>query len=711
MKAAKLTLLLLLVLFCSCAVPTYQSKINYNEIEKDFKVTVVSDFERCKKIGVKAMDNEKVIFEQWERGGGKEITFFIKDNVLKEGENLLKFYCDEKEYPQVLKIKNSRFPLMNAVYTDSENSYRIALNSRELFKDNKFFEEFRSYLLYDKKNYDKAKEMINLLPSYYKVQLLSEIADRFTDEIILRGMTPQIQALLFEEGTEDLILKLYNKGNKDIDNDLTYIILSKPVKRYFDKFFPVMLTKPDIYPIIEEHLKTKADTEFSRLVFDYIKENAERGNLDAFVSSYLSLLLEKQPSMTNYVKTLLTSNDPKKEALALKIYKDYGIDEESGQFIMNNWDKLSESVRKDLVHDMMKKFGTNVMFFKRFVKTDDSELKKIMCQVGLNIPSRYEDKDIIDFYLSVNNRDDVYVYFLNANNDLKFNGLRKFYEMEPDNIATLLDIGKSNPKYFAEKLIENFLLKGDSRHKIIAAGHLSEYKEEYLPVLIKAYETEKEPETRQSILASIASAGQKGNVYAYEKVKSEPNLHTREEIYRRIARYAEGEVLNDILSKLKEFPDEIFKPISVGFEESRKSFNCEPLKDIYRRKDDKDVRFRVIWTWAYCCPDSYFAFFRELANEMNDETFLEAIDGVSDIINDVKPSLKEKGFSFLKEIYNLRKTKAVREKIFEVILNAGTANEYGFLSSIANDAVDESEKNSFAEKIKTFKDTRHIKEN
>lgn len=709
MKLSKIGVCLLMLFMCSCALPTYQTKTHYYDKERDFKVTISSDFEKCKNVGIKAMENEKVLFEMWERGGGKEITFFINDKKLKLGENTFKIYCDDKEYRQTFTIKNSRFPLMNAIYTDNENMYKIALNSTELFKDNEFYNEFKYHLLLDKNRYYKTKDMIDLLPSYFKVQLFFEISDKFSDELILRGLTSQIQSLLFEEKTEELITKLFKIGNKDIDSDLTYIILSKPVKRYYEKFFQILLTKPHTYHIIEEHLRTRGDTEFSKLVFDYIKDNAEKGSFNSFVNSNLSLLLEREPALTNYTTSLLIAGDIKKEELALKIYKERGIDEKSGQFIMNNWDKLSELSKKSLVYEMMRQYGKNESFFKRFLKTDDQELKRLMCQVGLSISSRYTDKDIIDFYLS-NNRDDAYTYFLNAPVELKFRGLSKFYEMEPNNIATLLDIGKSNPKYFAEKLVENFISNPDGRLKAIAAQHLAEYKEEYLPVLIKAYESESNPETRQPILSWIATTGVKGNIYAYEKVKNEPNIHTREEVYRKIARYAEGEVLSDILNKLKDLPDEIFKPISIGFEESKKNFNCEVLKDVYRNKYNNEIRSRVIWTWAYCCPDSYFSMFKTFASEMNDEIFSEAIDGVKDIITDVKPVLKDAGFAFLEEIYPYKKTKAVREKIADLIVEAGSAKEYNFLKKLSSDAVNQDEKINFEQKINTFKTDKKIVE-
>ncbi len=700
---------LALIFLCACAVPTYQSKVDYFEKEKDYKITILSDFDKCRKVGLKIFDNDKLSFETWEKGGGAEKVFLLNDKILKEGDNLLKIYCDEKEYPRSLNIKNSRFLLMNILNHDNENFYSVASQSKELFSNETFFQEFKSLLLSDKEKYYKYKDLTANLPVYFKVQLFDEITDRYRDEITLRSVATQLGELLSEEKTENLIIKLYGYNNLDVDKDLTYVILSKPVKRYYEKFFPVMVKKEHVYPIIMEHLRSNGDSEFSELTFNYIKESAEKGEMTGFVVTTLSLFLEKLPSPKNFVKALLTSGDSKKEELALKILRDQGIDSETGNFIIENWDRLGENVRKNLVYDMMKLYGKDVSFFKKFLNTEDMELRNIMYKVGLEIDSRYSDKDIINFYL-VGDSSDTYIYFLNAPNDIKFRGLSSYYEKNPQKIAILLDIGQSAPEYFATKLIENFLLKKDSLDKVIAAQNLVVFKEKYLPQLIAAYEAEKDVETRQGILAAIAEAGDKGVAYAYEKVKNEPHIHTIDTVYANIGKHAEGEILADILKNIETLPDKVFIPLSMGFENARKKFDCGFLKNIYKGSNNKDVIFRVIWTWAYCCPDTYFDMFKGFANQMSEVVFLEAIDGVRDIIKDVKPALLDEGFRFLEDIYSLKKTKAVREKLVDVILDAGKEKQYNFLLALFRDAEDEQEKLFFSERIHQFKNEKNIRD-
>lgn len=694
----------------ACAAPSYRSNVSYYDSSKEFKVTISANFQKCNEVGIKAVEKDKSFYELWERGGSEEITFFIKDTVLKEGENLFDIYCDKRKIG-AFTIQNSKFPMMNVLNTKKENIWPIAENYKDVFGNPTFFKEFKDFMLVDKKNYDYAKDLISLLPINFKVELYSQLVERYKDDITLRSIAGDLKSALSEEKSEELILKLLNLGNRDVDSDLTYVILSKPVKRYYEKFFPLLVNKPHVYQIIEEHLRNNPTSEFSSLVFAYIKENAEKGNFNNFVNTFLYLALDREPSLAKYTLSLLLSGEPNKEALALRILKDKGIDEESGNLIIANWDNLRETVKKDLVLDLLKLYGSkNVTFFKRFLNSNDIELKKVLGEVGLHIASRYEDSDIVNFYMSNTDIEAAFTYFLNAPKDIKFNGLSKIYEKDQSNISALLAIEDANTSYFCEKLIKNFLLNKESKHKVLAAQKLASYEDRYLPELIKAYEMEGEPETRLSILAAVASSGPKGSRYAYEKIKGEVKTNANGDVYKNIAKHADEEIFNRILNELKDYPNDIYIAATIGLEEGRRAFNCEILRPIYKEKEDRDARFRVIWTWVYCCPDSYFDMFESLAKEMNEEIFLEAIDGVKDVIKDVKPALKEKGLAFLERIYLLKNTRAVRERIADLILEVGSVKDYNFLKRLYSEATTEEEKVRFSERIDQFKREKGIAE-
>jgi len=712
MKKNFLFCFLVAVLITSCAAPTYQSTVKYIDKDRNYKVIVTSDFERCKKVGIKVVDGEKTLFETWEKGGGKNVEFFVSDRVLKEGENVLKLFCDDKPNPKTIQIKNSRYPYMNLIYVGIEEGGIIRPEYNELFNDLGFYSELRNFLLSGKENYEKTKELVNLFPTHLRTQLLIDIVTKYNDPITIRGAASEARALLHEEKSDDLLMLLYKKNNPDVDSDVTYLLLSRPVKRYYDKFFSVMLTKPNIYPLIVEHLETNGTSEFSQLVFSYIKEKAEKGEMDGFVTFAFPVYLKSHVEANTYTKQLLFSGDKKKEELAIKIYKEYGIDQQSGLYIRENWDKLSVEAKHQLAPLILEKYGNETSFYKKFLKTEDKELKRLLYKVGLQIENRYNDPDIVNFYLAEDDRGLVYQYFLVAPKDIKFKGLSRFYEKTHYEKAILIDIKDANPDYFAKKLLENFLFDKNDSNVVFAAEQLAAFKDKYLAELVKAYEQEKvNVDKRQKVLSFIAMSSEAGAKYAYDKVKTEPYTDALKEVYRNIARIADGAILEDLLKNLTKFSNEVFMSVSIGFEESRKKFDCELLKQIYTSNKDKDVRFRVIWTWAYCCPDTYFDnMFNVFKNDMTEEVFVEAIDGVRDVIKDVKPSLADRGFKFLEEVYPAKRTKAVRAKIVDVVFDAGDKTRLNIIEKLAKDAEDKEEKEFFEERISTFKREKNVKE-
>lgn len=705
MQKKLLLFLLVSVLITSCAVPAYQSKIKYFDKERNFKVTITSDFEKCRKVGIRMLDGEKTIFETWEKGGGKELEFYISDRVLKEGDNFLKLFCDDKPYPQTVQIKNSKYPYMNLINVGFEESVIVKPEYEPLFSDTGFYVELSNYMRLSKENYSKTKDLINFFPTHLRVQLLIDIAEKYNDTIILRNVASLARQLLHEEKSNDLLMLLYKKNNPDVDYDVTNILLSRPVKRYFDTFFQVMVTRANIYPLIIEHLTTNPSTEFSQLVFNYIKDKAEKNDMIDFVVAAFPVFLKNQVDANVYTKQLLFAGDKSKEQLALKIYSENGIDEQTGVYIREHWDKLSTTAKDALTPVMLKNFGNDPTFYKRFLNTDNTEIKKLLYEVGLQVPTRYKDADIINFYLSEDNRDLVNQYFLVAPKDIKFKGLSKFYEKSPLDINLLLGLKDVDPEYFAKKLIENFLYDKDTSNVVFAAYNLSEFGDRYLPELIKAYEGEKvNTEKRHQILAAIARASKAGCKYARDKVKTEPVSDIIKDVYRNIATLADGEILEELLQNLNKFPKDIFINVTMGFEETKKNINCEILKQPYTASTDKDIRFRVIWTWAYCCPDTYFdSMFDVFKNDMTEEVFLEALDGIRDIIKDVKPSLKDKGFNFIENVYHVKKTKAVREKIVDIVFDAGDKTKLQIIQKLSQDAETKEEKEFFEERISAFK--------
>lgn len=709
MKTKQILFIVLSVLLFSCALPPYQAKLSYYDQEGNFKFLFYSDFDKCNRVGIKAFDNANIFFESWERGGGKDVNFFVSDKILKEGDNVIKIYCDDKEYPQSVLVKNSKYKLINAIYAENDNVYEIALKDQNVFQEEDFYNEFKNYLLASKQNYDKAKDLINFMPSYFKVRIYKEIVEKYDDKIVLKSIVAELRNLLFEEKSEDIILALFNKNISEFDADAANVILSKPVNRYFDKFFPLMITKPATFPIVVEHLEYNDATEFSQAVFRYIKDKLEKGETNNFITAAFPVWKKKAVDKDAYITMLLFSGDTKKEQLALEIFKQSGFDKAVLSSIKENWDKLGVSAKEALLPKVLEECGDDLQFFKRFINFEKPEIKNILYKVGLNLKDRYTDADVVNFYLSSNDKGAVYQYFLSAPNDIKVKGLSKFYEADKKDITILFDLKDVDSKYVAKHMIENFLVK-DGEHIAIASSTLADFGEAYLNDLIKAYESETNLEKRHAILSNIARVWEKGTRYAYNKVKTEPFQESLKDVYKNIARYAEGDVLEDILKNIDDLPDHIFIPVSIGFEEAKKKIQCDFLTGRFNKSNELEVRFRVIWTWAYCCPDSYFDMFKSLKDQMSEIVFIEAIDGVRDIIKDVKPSLKDAGFVFIKEIYPSRKTKIVREKIVDVILDAGDKSQLDFLKELSKDAESEEEKAFFGERIHTFINEKGVKE-
>lgn len=709
MKTKQILLVVLSVLLFSCALPPYQAKIAYYNQENNFKFLFYSDFDKCSRVGIKAFSDSNMFFESWERGGGKDVSFFVSDKIMREGDNVFKIYCDDKEYQQPVVVKNSKYKIMNAIYAKSDNVYEIASKNQNVFKEEAFYNEFKNYLLASKQNYDQAKDLINFMPSYFKARIYKEIVERYNDNIVLKNVVAELRNLLFEEKSEDIILALFSKNIAEFDADAASVIFSKPVNRYFDKFFPLMITKPATFPIIIEHLEYNDSTEFSQSVFRYIKDQLEKGETNNFTKAAFDVWKKKTADKDAYITYLLFSGDPKKEQLALEIYKKSGFDKTILLAIKENWDKLGVSSKDMLFPEVLEECGDDILFFKRFINNEKPEIKNILYKVGLNLKERYTDSDVVNFYLSSNDRGAVYQYFLSAPNDIKVKGLSKFYEADKKDITILVDLKEIAPKYVAQQLIENFLVK-DGEHIVIAASILADFGELYLNELIKAYETESNLEKRHAILSNIARVWEKGTRYAYDKVKTVPFQESLKDVYKNIAKYAEGDVLEDILKNINDLTDDVFISVSIGFEEAKKKIQCDFLTDRFHKSKEQEAIFRVIWTWAYCCPDSYFEMFKSLKDQMSELVFIEAIDGVRDIIKDVKPLLKDSAFLFIKEIYPSRKIRTVREKIVDVIIDAGDKSQLNFLKELSKDAESEEEKIFFEERIQTFINEKGAKE-
>lgn len=212
----------------SCAVVHYQSKVQYFDKERNYKFTISSDFQKCKNVGIKLFDNNNVIYESWEKGGGNQVVFFLSDRILKEGDNTLKIYCDEKEAPKSLVIKNSKYPYMNFIYQSGEEGI-IKPEYVDLFKDAGFYSEFRSYVLKSEENYNKVKELFQFIPSYLKVQLYLDLLSKYSNPLILNTIASDLNSILHEEKATELITAIFSKNNQDVDISLAHIIISKPV--------------------------------------------------------------------------------------------------------------------------------------------------------------------------------------------------------------------------------------------------------------------------------------------------------------------------------------------------------------------------------------------------------------------------------------------------------------------------------------------------
>lgn len=681
-----LLLIAFLLFCCSCVEEKIAFKINYNYEKDSFVLRSFYNFDNCKYIILKK-DNQIISISKF--ANDKHISIIIPKKFINTGVNSFFIECNNKIY-QASFIVN-KYDLLNRLIYSKDFEEFNDLNCHEysdIISKNDFVSEYRYFINALKE--EDSKKMFVLLKCMNiddQIKLIDNFLELYDYDWIVDYIFVNQYKFNTHPSFENLINKLLQSRNEDYQNKTIEIILNYPVKRYYEAFFNSIYSKKIHHGQLLDFLNKNSSTEFSKSVFEFMKKKIILGEIDQFVFNVFKIYAEKGEDRFLFLTNLLDNYKKEDFNFIKDLLNNVNLNHEQGELIFKLLDKISDSELRIIIYEkLLLLFKNNPDFYKKLIEINDEKLNSRLLNNINQLSFRYDYIYFVEFYKKMLEREDnieILNYFLNAPKEISKMGLKLYYMKNSKSISILAKIKEIDPDYFLNE-IKTCAKNPNCQNYEWSVMELSQYKNEYYDELINIYNNENRRNLKIKILKAIARTGEIGANFAYKQLLNNEDLKDSI-LLREIAFNGDLNLSKKILEGIFHFSKEQIMNVLEGFRDSKKQIDCEILQKLYNNKIDKDIRINILWTWAWCCPDSYVEFLKSNKYTFDSDLHFDAIDAVEDIIENVKSEMKKNVVPILTELYNLRKTKEIRRRIIQILNKYKIKDAIPFLEILKKD--------------------------
>lgn len=706
------TLFFLISFFASCARIEKLKKyeIGYDDNYKEYVLYLIGDFKDCKKIKSEIIREDKKIFEKELIGGINDVAINIPLNNLQPGLNKLILYCDEKKDNTEVSIWHFKSPILRYIFTDTFQNNFITPEVEELMETELFIKELKDYILAKEDNFKKASGLYPFLDSKNRINLLIEAAKVYNSKESSDIVLENLKELLFDDDALKLAEAMFSKKDSHIDLEVFNILMSRPEKRIYNKFFAFFLERPHLKTTIFNKLLEDRESEFFWAALNYIKDRIRKEGLkDGYLKRFADIYFYYNPMEQDFIVELLKNRDRYSDGIYLLEMN--GVDDGLGKKLIVGYEAYNKDTKLYILKRALPVIDNDENVLAKILGEKDPDFIEYQMTFLNRFDNRYEEKywsfvkGLIDKKILTH---EVESYVNRAPKEIKDVGLVMIYNIRKD-FYSLSSLREVDPKFYEEKILE--IAKGRRGDYLSAIKILSGYGEKYFDLLIDSYKQAKDINERKAILENILNMGNRGYDFVFNLVMKKPYDKSYIGLYYWLAHNAEGEYLSQIIKELSNFPKGVFSDIATGLQDGQKKIQCEEtLGKLFDEKEDIEEIINVGWMWAYCCPKEYPKYLERVTKKyLERETIiLESLDGIVDVVRDLNTDIKKEGVSFAKLVEDRLSTKRIRDRVAIIVSSFGEKEDREFLEKIVKKAEDDEERDGLLTYLSDFKERLKI---
>lgn len=684
MKRYFLSFFILFLLFsCTKYNFTKNYEISYDDNYKEYIVYIYGDFKDCKKIKVSLKKDGKSVLEKEFSNLSYDLAFNLPIKDLELGENSLFLLCDDKKDSIKINIWNFKSLILRYVFANNYNNELVTPEVEEFMESDIFINEYKDYLLSNESNFIRGANLLEFMDCKNRSDLLIEVAKKYSSKESLIIIYENLKELLFENKSLDLAMVLFEKNNSNVDMEVFNILMTRPEKRIYDRFFNLFLKREHLKTALIDFLLKDGESPFFKEALAYFKnkivnEGLKDQHIKYFAQNYFSYNYKE----LNFLIDMLKS--PKLYKDGILLLENFDIEKNSTKILFSNFAYYNFEVKDYLFRRFFTALEPDESIMSIFLTDKDKNFVNYKLEYLMKFENKYDERywQFVKNLLDEGKIDSqIENYLINAPIDLKKYGYHKMYSTRKD-LHSLNNLKDIDPEFYINEIL-SFVNKKNIYY-YDALGGLAEFGDKYFDILRNAYNIEKDIGNKKVILLSILKAGKNGYDFVFSEVFKKPFDKNWIDIYSLVTEKADDKRLNEILSYIDEYPKDIFIDITIGLESGRKKIDCDKiLKAIMDKRKSKEEVNRVIWTWAYCCPDT----FKNLLDMpekyfYDEEIIIEAIDSIIDVVKVLHIDVSKKGIDFAKYYYKKLPTKNLKLRVAELIKELGSKEDLDFITSL-----------------------------
>ncbi len=664
----------------SCAGPKFMNKyeIEYDDNFKEYVLYLHGDYKNCNNVKIEVSKDGKKLFQQELSGKVSDFAVNIPIKNLDLGENIATILCDEKKEDISISIWNFRNPILRYVFSHNYNDSLVTPEVEELMETDLFLNEFREFILKSEKNFVKASPLIEFLDYKNKSKILDEAAKKnYASKESMLVFYEYLKGLLFDDSCFNVIDTLFSRKDYYTDMEVFNILMSRPEKRIYDRYFNFFLKEPHLKTAILEHLIADRESQFFFEALIYFKDRIRKEGLkDPFVLKFAKNYFAYNSQELPFIIEMMKGQFYKDGILLLDINDLY---EDSGKEVFKHYKDFNKVTKIYVLKRLLPIIGEDEAIFTTVIEERDKDFIAIQLEYISAFPNRYDDKTwsfikklVDENYIKL----EVYNYLLNAPLEMKKYGFRKIYEQK-GNLENLVNLKGVDDEYYENELVK-IAKKTRKKDAVMLLAH---FKEKYLDFLIEVYKDEKNVNDRADLLEMIAGLGTRGYDFALNEVLIKPYKLEYAKVLTTLTLTANEENLKKILEDIMGYPKEYFIEVTIGLENDKKRIDCDKILPqwFYNKKDEEEI-IRVGWVWAYCCPQSYLDYIKLVEERYgkNEKIVNETLDGLIDIMSIFKIDYKEFTKNYAKSYFERFPNKYTKLKVAEILGEVGSKEDISY---------------------------------
>lgn len=645
----KVRWVLVLVLFlpaCSTLITSSVNKL-YN-IQKD--ALIINVEKNCNIYGVE-YEYSQGIREVKKSKNGK---FIIP--VKREGSNIkkIRITCDGNEIEKI-ELPLMEFKTSFAVIFGRIVPENIPSSEMEYFRNDIFFEELKSIVLFNSAYLSNSIPILKLLPSNKEFEIIYRGYIMFKKREFFDYIIDNTDRFISVPEYESFVNYVMSHEESDRQLIVANKLFNYPVKRVFYLLNPYMRSNDKLRYLVLEYLKLNQDNEISSAFLDDIESSLKKGEYNSYIADSIKLIQEhfREDVRKSFFKALLKQRAYSDLLLMLLPYEN--LDKELASYIYENISYQREDLKRKLFYQIEPYFNDNVDFYLRMLEIIPPLREEILSKISYS----FKDKRLNKYYLEYGRKRPVPQFVLNYLNNLDDRDIEKFLKTvfaEPVVQREIIDLMEKNDYEAFKK--ECLKIIYDEKHVLnkYIIEKIGETKVLSPEVLIEIY---KKNPNKEEILKALMNMGDMGLDFAWKVISKDFNKNN--ELIKLFFEMGKKEHVIELWKRIDKKEKNLLISALSGIENRKKPILCDEILDFVKMEKDRELKFAALWAYIYSCQEQYLDNFYSIKNIADEDLYLEMIGGINDLFN-LNPSLQKKIMDLVENlIKEERKEKIIDE--------------------------------------------------